>query len=161
MWPEIWQIFDNFWVFIQVAHFKTLIQLWAILCYLLGIFLCSKWPNIEPSGHTAAEHANVHASKAILIRINKQLNLHGCEQWSSGNGRRLKFQRFESLHQILDAHFSHLFVVKIVMFVWKDTNKWKRGRGWLNLHWHGSLAACEGCTSSSSSISTASSTSAS
>ena len=26
--------------------------------------------------------------------------------------------------------FSHLFVVKIVMFAWKDENKWKRGRGW-------------------------------
>ena len=26
--------------------------------------------------------------------------------------------------------FSHLFVVKIVMCVWKDKNKWKRGRGW-------------------------------
>ena len=26
--------------------------------------------------------------------------------------------------------FSHLFVVKIVMNVWKDENKWKRGRGW-------------------------------
>ena len=26
--------------------------------------------------------------------------------------------------------FSHLFVVRIVMFVRKDKNKWKRGRGW-------------------------------
>ena len=25
--------------------------------------------------------------------------------------------------------FSHLFVIKIVMCVWKDENKWKRGRG--------------------------------
>ena len=31
---------------------------------------------------------------------------------------------FESQHRILDGHFSRLFVVKIVMFVWK------RGRGW-------------------------------
>ena len=37
---------------------------------------------------------------------------------------------FESRHCILDGHFSHLIVVKIVMFVWKDENKWKRGRGW-------------------------------
>ena len=38
---------------------------------------------------------------------------------------------FESQHRILDGHdiFSHIFVVKIVMFVWKDNNKWKRGRG--------------------------------
>ena len=26
--------------------------------------------------------------------------------------------------------YSHLFVVKIVMRVWKDENKWKRDRGW-------------------------------
>ena len=26
--------------------------------------------------------------------------------------------------------FSHLFVVKIEKCVWKDENKWKRGRGW-------------------------------
>ena len=32
------------------------------------------------------------------------------------------------LHHVLDGHFSHLFVVKIVMCVWKDENKWKRGR---------------------------------
>ena len=37
---------------------------------------------------------------------------------------------FESQHHIPDGHFAHLFVVKIVMFVWKDKNKWKRGRGW-------------------------------
>ena len=36
---------------------------------------------------------------------------------------------FKSQHHILDGHFLHLFVVKIVMFVWKDKNKWKRGRG--------------------------------
>ena len=38
---------------------------------------------------------------------------------------------FESRHQILDAHFfTNLFVVKFVMCVWKDENKWIRGRGW-------------------------------
>ena len=37
---------------------------------------------------------------------------------------------FESRHRILDGHFSHLFVVKIVICVWKEENKWKRGRGW-------------------------------
>ena len=26
--------------------------------------------------------------------------------------------------------FSHLYVVKILMFVWKDKNKWKSGRRW-------------------------------
>ena len=35
---------------------------------------------------------------------------------------------FESQHHILDGHFSHLFAVRIVMFVWKDENKRKRVR---------------------------------
>ena len=38
----------------------------------------------------------------------------GREPWSSGYGRRLVFQTF-----------SHLFVIRIVMFVWKDENKQK------------------------------------
>ena len=39
---------------------------------------------------------------------------------------------FESWLCILDGHdiVQHIFVVRIVMFVWKDKNKWKRGRGW-------------------------------
>ena len=36
---------------------------------------------------------------------------------------------FKSQHWILDGHFSHLFVVKIVMFVWTDIIKRKRDRG--------------------------------
>ena len=31
-----------------------------------------------------------------------------------------KGHRFESRYHILDGHFSHIFVVKIVMFVLKD-----------------------------------------
>ena len=34
---------------------------------------------------------------------------------------------FESQHGILDGHFHILFVEKIVIFVWKEENKWKRG----------------------------------
>ena len=42
-----------------------------------------------------------------------------------------KGREFESWHCILDGHFSHsLFIVKIVMCVWKDKHKLKRGRGW-------------------------------
>ena len=37
---------------------------------------------------------------------------------------------FESQHHILDGHFFTLFVVKIVMFVWKYKNKWKRDWDW-------------------------------
>ena len=39
-----------------------------------------------------------------------------------------KGHEFESPHLILDGHFSHLFVVKIAICVWKDDKKWKRGR---------------------------------
>ena len=58
-------------------------------------------------------------------------NCLGRDLWSSGFGRRLMFQRswVRILAHLLDGHFSHLFVVKIVMCVWKDENKWKRGRG--------------------------------
>ena len=49
----------------------------------------------------------------------------GGDSCSKGRG-------FESRRRILDGHniFSHIFVVKIVMFVWRDKNKWKRGREW-------------------------------
>ena len=35
---------------------------------------------------------------------------------------------FEPQRRILDGYFSHVFAVIIVMFVWKDENKLKRGR---------------------------------
>ena len=50
------------------------------------------------------------------------LEVNGRDSCSKGCG-------FESQHQILDGHFSYLFVVKIVMFVCKDENKRKRSRG--------------------------------
>ena len=38
---------------------------------------------------------------------------------------------FKSRHRILDGHFfTYPFVVKFVMCVWKDENKWERGQGW-------------------------------
>ena len=37
---------------------------------------------------------------------------------------------FESRHYLLDGHFSHIIVVKVVTIVWKDKNKRKRGWGW-------------------------------
>ena len=47
-----------------------------------------------------------------------------------GGDSRSKGRGFKSWRQILDGHdiFSHWFVVKIVLFVWKDRNKRKRGR---------------------------------
>ena len=38
---------------------------------------------------------------------------------------------FKSKHYILDGHFSHLFVVEIVMFVLKDENQTKKRPGFL------------------------------
>ena len=53
------------------------------------------------------------------------------EHWSSFYGRRLMFQK--SWVQIQAPYtgwtFSHLFVVKNVMFVWKDKNKHKKSPG--------------------------------
>ena len=37
----------------------------------------------------------------------------GREPWSSGYGRRFMFRKYH----ILDGHFSHLFLVKFVVFV--------------------------------------------
>ena len=41
-----------------------------------------------------------------------------------------KVCEFESQHRLLDGHFAHLFVVWILMFVWKYKNKRKRGQVW-------------------------------
>ena len=37
-----------------------------------------------------------------------------------GRDSRSEGRGFESRHRILDGHFSRVFVVKIIMFVWKD-----------------------------------------
>ena len=42
-----------------------------------------------------------------------------------GRDSRSKGHGFDSRRRILDGHFSHLFFVKIVMFVLKDENKQK------------------------------------
>ena len=47
-----------------------------------------------------------------------------------GGGSCSKGHEFESWHRILDGYFSNLFVVSIEVFVGKDKNKRKRGRGW-------------------------------
>ena len=59
-----------------------------------------------------------HNSSTIVMA--EECLFLGREPWSSGYGKRLKFQGcgFESQYRILDRHFSHTFVVKIVkMFV--------------------------------------------
>ena len=39
-------------------------------------------------------------------------------------------REFKSQHIKLDGLFPQLFVVRIVMFVWRGEDKWKRGRCW-------------------------------
>ena len=47
-----------------------------------------------------------------------------------GRDSHSKGRGFKSWHRILDGHFfTHIFVVKIEMFVEKAENKRKRGRG--------------------------------
>ena len=42
---------------------------------------------------------------------------------------------FESQHHMVDGHFSHLFAVKIVMYVWKDKRNQKEAmNGSLKTH---------------------------
>ena len=61
--------------------------------------------------------------RKIFIRLATGLVVMGGDSCSKGC-------EFESWHCLLDAHFSHLFVVKIVMCVWKDKRKRIGGRGW-------------------------------
>ena len=90
---------------------------------ILPTYVCDhKWPMQNVSRY-------VIALSTIWGYNNKSLvfYLYGREPWSSGNGKRLVFRR--SWVQILTPytlwtyHFSHIFVVGIVMFVWKDENK--------------------------------------
>ena len=46
-----------------------------------------------------------------------------------GRDSRSKGHEFESRHHLLDGHFSHIFVVKIVMFVQKDRKETKKRPG--------------------------------
>ena len=64
--------------------------------------------------------------EAYLLWLKLKKN-YGRWPWSSGYGRRLMSKVVGSnLSTVywMDI-FSHLFVVGIVMFVWKDENKWK------------------------------------
>ena len=80
------------------------------------------WPDVE-----------IKTSPIFFWKLPKELPK---EPWSSGYGRRLVFQRMGV--QILASYngwtfFTYLFVVKLVMCVWKDENKWKRGQDWPNI----------------------------
>ena len=47
-----------------------------------------------------------------------------------GRDSRSKGRGFESRHRNLDGHFSHTFVVKILLLFEKTENARKSGRGW-------------------------------
>ena len=65
-------------------------------------------------------------------------NLKGREPRSSGYGRRLMFQRsWVWIPAPYTGHFLHFFVVKSVLFGWKDQNKWKGA-------WNGPLKNFQG-----------------
>ena len=67
--------------------------------------------------------------RPIFEKTKQKIEVLGREPWSSGYGRRLMFER--SRVWIPAAYigwtwlFSHWFVVKIVLIVWKDQNKQK------------------------------------
>ena len=57
--------------------------------------------------------SNGSANCAITTATSPGLVVMGDDSCSRGHG-------FESRCRILDGHFSHWFVIKIVLFVWKD-----------------------------------------
>ena len=72
-------------------------------------------------GERENDNFNFFGNKILIQYGSPGLLLMGRDSCSKG-------REFPSRHCILDGHFSHLFVVKIVMCVGKDENKWKRGR---------------------------------
>ena len=97
-------------------------------------FIVKKLKKIAQSGHTACRHRCLvfllhDFSQQPLIRISNWeilcilglrpgLVVIGGYSYHEGRG-------FESLHCILDGHFSQIFVVKFLMLCWKDENKQK------------------------------------
>ena len=76
--------------------------------------------SVSIAGHVARFDSNL--SKIVNLKDGPGLGgspglvVMGGDSSPEGRG-------FESQHHILDGHFSHILVVKIVMFVWKDENK--------------------------------------
>ena len=72
----------------------------------------------------------------MLARLQGKHRVGREPPWSSGYGGDLCSEGcgFESGHRVLDGHniSSHIFVIRIVLFVSKDENKRKRGRRFAN-----------------------------
>ena len=88
------------------------------------------WPPKEMTNKRTKENDGWESDN----QVNRQKEKKRYERMGNGGSLGLvvmggdscsKGRGFESQHRILDGHFSHLFVVKIVMFVWKDENKRK------------------------------------
>ena len=95
-----------------------------VRCHDRIFFVDSKMIQILP-------HADITNSKRLIQCCLGKIN---CKTVFTGRSPGLVVKggdslsegcEFKSQRQILDGHFSHLFVVRIVMFVWKDENTQK------------------------------------
>ena len=116
--------------------YLAVICLW-IVSYILSIFssnstlLCRKLPNVFAQTLLFALFHSSFRCKRTTKSIFKTFVYLRREPWSSGYGWRHMFCRpwVQIPAPYTGWTFLHLFVVKIVMFVWKDENKIRRGRG--------------------------------
>ena len=132
--PKSLTFSGNFCKGVKILNFTSEIIFWATFIEIWRFF----------TGHTAWKHnfcssdyavvgnglqlyhaqlcLTSHRSKSIVWkyprpRINRPGGSPGLVVM--GGDSRSKGCGFESRHRILDGHFSHIFVVKIVLFVWK------------------------------------------
>ena len=98
-------------------------------------FEIASFSSLQNGSYTLPRKPETDAGKTSFCRLWRLVGTHkliifiGWEPWSSGYGRRLIFQRSWVWIPALYTGwtFSLLFVIKIVMFLWKDENKRKRG----------------------------------
>ena len=77
--------------------------------------------NPRPRSHESPLTKQEFISKLCrCVDVSPGLVVTGGDSCSKGHG-------FESQYHILDGHFSKLFVVKIVTFVWKDEKETRDG----------------------------------
>ena len=87
-------------------------------------------PTAEPSVRafllpSVSEHKHGEHHRSIRLKRNTEVKIKICKDGSPclvvmGDDSCSKGRGFESQCLVLDGHFSHWFVVKIVLFVWKD-----------------------------------------
>ena len=105
------------WKYMLFCHIDfTLFQCLLVMmtCSVLSLCLLLLWVN-----HCLVKLcAGKGGSPGLVVKWGDSQS-EGCE--------------FESRRRILDGHFSHLYVVRIVMFIWKDENKRKKRPGFAHL----------------------------